>query len=853
MNIRKITPQEVYRSPSASGTKKPSKNVGVTYAGNLGISSSVQPVSGGLAGGYAENINRYYGGGNTAFGSAVAGSNGGGFTDVVYGSHLGNSNGTVGSFTDSALAGKDLTGGLYGQNLERYFDSNTVGRVGADIGGGASRGGITNESVIVGESTGNFEKFPTINQGSEAVRQPSADFNLGLSGSVGSVAPGALKRPQDQLQQQKVGSVLDLLSPEQTPPAASAPKEEGSEPMTFEEDIEQVKKGYQEQLEATNREAEQTKERAMVDAQSSYMQNMANYGVNAEKMAQMGLQGSGYSDYLNAQAYAQKRADIQQANALEVTQKQAAESTYQDHINQLNERLANKTLEDQRLADQREYESKQLEDQRQYESKQLEDQRQYEKEKTDDAQLHQKELLEEQRAYEEAQYQRQKEESNRENNKGYFANLLDGANSGAYTAEQLDALGKQFGFNEEEMNVLRNAAENAKRNKQTQRFNDLNKNVPTTGTIFDEVQSAFNNGEISQAQYDTLMANYREQMYNEKSSALNSDFGSFDPSEVDAEYKAGHISQERYDELKRQYNSYIEGAIALKDLFITMNSGEVDATGAKIIMDGLISQGWMSEENKSKMQELYNNSFLNGGDSGGGCYAKGTLITMADGSQVPVEQLKSGDSVLVFNHETGELDVAPIAYIFYDGQKEYDVIRLDFGDKAKVEVLFGHSFFDTDLKKYVLINTDTVKEYVGHNFYYVSLENGEYKKSIATLTGYETYQKGTECFAVLSARHINCVANGLLNILDDGNKPSGLLECFTNVFELDDDYKFDREKMAADIEKYGLFTYDDWKEYVTEEQFYAFNGAYLKVAIGKGLITAEEIVEYIEKFLQPQE
>ena len=56
--------------------------------------------------------------------------------------------------------------------------------------------------------------------------------------------------------------------------------------------------------------------------------------------------------------------------------------------------------------------------------------------------------------------------------------------------------------------------------------------------------------------------------------------------------------------------------------------------------------------------------------------------------------------------------------------------------------------------------------------------------------------------------------------------------------------------MAADIEKYGLFTYDDWKDYATEEQFAAFNGEYLKVAIGKGLVTVEELIGYINRFLQ---
>ena len=60
---------------------------------------------------------------------------------------------------------------------------------------------------------------------------------------------------------------------------------------------------------------------------------------------------------------------------------------------------------------------------------------------------------------------------------------------------------------------------------------------------------------------------------------------------------------------------------------------------------------------------------------------------------------------------------------------------------------------------------------------------------------------------------------------------------------------YDQEKMQADIEKYGLYTYEDFAEYVTYEQFVAFNGAYLKVAVGKGLITWEEILELIRAFV----
>lgn len=78
------------------------------------------------------------------------------------------------------------------------------------------------------------------------------------------------------------------------------------------------------QLEESNAIADQTRERAIVDANSSYQQNLAGYGANAEAMANMGLTGSGYSDWLNAAAYAQNRGDVQAANAQSETAKRDA-------------------------------------------------------------------------------------------------------------------------------------------------------------------------------------------------------------------------------------------------------------------------------------------------------------------------------------------------------------------------------------------------------------------------------------------------------------------------------------------------------------------------------------------------
>ena len=67
-----------------------------------------------------------------------------------------------------------------------------------------------------------------------------------------------------------------------------------------------------------------------------------------------------------------------------------------------------------------------------------------------------------------------------------------------------------------------------------------------------------------------------------------------------------------------------------------------------------------------------------------------------------------------------------------------------------------------------------------------------------------------------------------------------------NFFGHDDNLQYNAEKMAQDIETYGLYTYEDFADYVSEEVFMAFPFKYFKVAVGKGEFTFEELLVLIE-------
>lgn len=570
---------------------------------------------------------------------------------------------------------------------------------------------------------------------------------------------------------------------------------------SYEEFLQKQAEGYQETLDKTNQyidEQEQStidrakaeRERNIADANSSYALNRAGYGANAETLASMGLTGSGYSDYLDQQAYATQRAEVQAANVQSESTKLEAEQ--QANADRLNAQLTY----DQNMAQNK-------------------------------ANL--------------ADYQLQQEEQR----KAAYAELLTYANNGTYSEQQIEELGAQYGLNDDQVKLLTDAAKTYKENQQNATYYELLGSVDTSG--FESLKSALDSGSITQAQYENLRENYQTYYYDMYTSSISSDFTAVNTEDIDNAVNKGYITKVQYDNLKQKYNESLASSISAAFIFYA-NGVQLDEQTARSVVDELKNTGWLTDENKNKLDSLLESTYKE--DDGGGCYAKGTLITVADDSQVPVEDLKVGDVVKVFNHNTGRLDNSAISYIFYDGEKEYDVLNLTFSNNASIEVLFGHSFFDIDSRKYVLINNNTVEQYLGHNFYFVSNENGECKNEIVSLTDFKTYKKTTECFAVLTAEHINSFANGLLNITDDENVPSEPLRGFTNIFELDSDYKYDQEKMESDINKYGLFSYSEWKDYVTEEQFNAFNGSILKVAIGKELISMEELQDYINKFLK---
>ena len=229
------------------------------------------------------------------------------------------------------------------------------------------------------------------------------------------------------------------------------------------------------------------------------------------------------------------------------------------------------------------------------------------------------------------------------------------------------------------------------------------------------------------------------------------------------------------------------------------------------------------------------------------CLVEGTLITMADGTQKLVEDLVVGDMVMIFNHVTGKYEAMPIIFNTHADENEaqdYDVLYLQFADGREVKIVQSHGFFDMTLMKYVYIDYDNYQDYIGHEFYALN-SDGTAGESVELINAFIKNEK-VRIFCPVTYFHMNSFANGFLNTPNIPGDITGLV----NYFDYDPDLKYNEEKMQADIEKYGLYTYADFSDYISEEAYNSSPSVFLKVAVGKGMITYEQILDVIFYLLE---
>ena len=159
---------------------------------------------------------------------------------------------------------------------------------------------------------------------------------------------------------------------------------------------------------------------------------------------------------------------------------------------------------------------------------------------------------------------------------------------------------------------------------------------------------------------------------------------------------------------------------------------------------------------------------------------------------------------------------------------------MSYGNRAPSRCKLG-----LDLNKYVYIDANA-RDYIGH---YFAKQNGDELEKVQ-LVDVEIKTELTTAWSPVTVGHLCYFVNGMLSM------PGGVGGLF-NIFEVDEEtMTYDYEAMAKDIETYGLFTYEELNAIcpVSEELFNVAGGAYLKISIGKGNLTMEELIAMINRY-----
>ena len=224
------------------------------------------------------------------------------------------------------------------------------------------------------------------------------------------------------------------------------------------------------------------------------------------------------------------------------------------------------------------------------------------------------------------------------------------------------------------------------------------------------------------------------------------------------------------------------------------------------------------------------------------CVTSDTLVSLANGSKKRMAEVTNSDYLMVWDFFNGQYAAVPASVLVFHGNNYYDVCTLVFEDGTKVETIGGHDFFDFNLNEFVTIDEFNASSYVGHSF---AKASGSSYKAVK-LVDYIVENKYTGSYSLISAMHNNFIVEDMISLT-----PLTLIDTdnFFEYFEVGAGMKYDEAKMQADIETYGLYTYEDFADYLTYEQYVALNAPYYKVLVGKGYVTFADLLTAISAYV----
>lgn len=180
------------------------------------------------------------------------------------------------------------------------------------------------------------------------------------------------------------------------------------------------------------------------------------------------------------------------------------------------------------------------------------------------------------------------------------------------------------------------------------------------------------------------------------------------------------------------------------------------------------------------------------------CLIEGTMIALADGTSVPIEEVTYDTLLKVWNYETGSVGAEYPAWIEKRGTTiSYQLTK--FSDGTELKTSGWHGVFDVD--KNAFISIDDPEFVVGTRIYKVN-ENNELEA--ITAVSIERVQEEVHYYHVVSSQYYNIIANNI--ITTDG------AVYLSNLYGFDENIKWPaiREEIMSDPN--NLYTFEDFED-----------------------------------------
>lgn len=189
----------------------------------------------------------------------------------------------------------------------------------------------------------------------------------------------------------------------------------------------------------------------------------------------------------------------------------------------------------------------------------------------------------------------------------------------------------------------------------------------------------------------------------------------------------------------------------------------------------------------------------------GTCITQGTLITLADGTQKPIEDLTYKDLLLVWNFDTGTYDYQyPLTIM--KGYKMLQKYRITLEDNTYIDICGRHDIYDPVDHTFRTYGEGAIIS-LGDNTYHVLQYLSKNQYAFRKVTSIEIIQEEVQSYGIITGGTITAFANNIMIGMDTLNRsPIGESNSFEKSFEKDKElcYTYNRfkEEIYDKSEKY---------------------------------------------------